>query len=109
MLDYGTLGNLREYGVPYPPDYDLDQITVPTLLYAGQSDKLADLTDVMRLTEKMPSVKRLFVVEDSKFGHMDFLISDNVKELLNDYVIADIMEHLGQNGTGEANVNNNEL
>ncbi|KAK6625798.1 hypothetical protein RUM43_006097 [Polyplax serrata] len=109
MLDYGTLGNLRQYGVPYPPDYDLDQITVPTLLYAGQSDNLADLTDVMRLTEKVPSVKRLFVVEESKFGHMDFLISDNVKELLNDYVIADIMEHLGQNATGEAYVNNNEL
>ncbi|KAK6637676.1 hypothetical protein RUM44_008098 [Polyplax serrata] len=102
MLDYLEDGNMAEYGVPYPPDYELEKITAPISLYAAKMDYLADLTDVKRLPKYLKSLKRLFVVEYCKFGHLDFLFSEYVKEEVNDYIIADIMQHLGQNITGES-------
>lgn len=45
-FDYGTDGNIIEYGQPTPPEYDLTQINTPTYLYWSRDDILADTQDI---------------------------------------------------------------
>lgn len=50
MYDYGcglfSCGNKDHYGQKTPPAYDLTQVKLPTGLYSGGQDKLADPRDV---------------------------------------------------------------
>ncbi|KAK6625800.1 hypothetical protein RUM43_006099 [Polyplax serrata] len=99
MYDYGKKGNMKEYGLPAPPNYDLKKITAPMFFYAGKSDYLADMTDVNKLTKEVKSLKSMYLVENNKFGHLDFLIGCKVKELLYNKMIQDLTRHL-KNSTG---------
>lgn len=49
--DYGFIGNLAKYGKLEPPDYEIEKITTPVVLFYSQNDLFAHI-DV--------SVKMLF-------------------------------------------------
>ncbi|XP_042218607.1 lipase 3-like [Homarus americanus] len=71
--DFGTLGNLRQYGSLSPPSYNLSRVTVPVALFWSDNDWLADPTDVLHLVGQLPHVVYSHRVEDSKFTHLDFV------------------------------------
>jgi len=39
-FDYGARENLRKYGSPEPPQYDLSKVQVPTYIFYGDGDNL---------------------------------------------------------------------
>lgn len=41
--DFGTEKNLQVYGKPEPDDYNLDLVTVPLVIYAGENDRYSRL------------------------------------------------------------------
>jgi hypothetical protein len=71
--DYGRAGNLRRYGSENAPDYDLAKVSVPTVVFNGGKDRLADPTDVLHLVEDALDhhiiIDRFFI---SDYGHLDF-------------------------------------
>ncbi|KAG1676598.1 Gastric triacylglycerol lipase [Nymphon striatum] len=56
--DFGTETNIIKYGQKTPPSYHLQNMTVPTILYYGQNDWLADPKDVSFLQS---NIKRALV------------------------------------------------
>jgi len=70
--DYGTDENMKIYGQPTPPLYNLGNITHEVHLFAGDEDMLADPTDVQRLKDEMVNATVHFH-EYSKVGHITFL------------------------------------
>lgn len=72
MYDYGVIGNLKHYRRTLPPDYDLAQLTVPTVLVTGDLDYLADPEDVKMLISKLPKNVLRQVINLPSYAHLDF-------------------------------------
>ena len=72
MFNFGSEEeNRKHYGQDVPPIYDISKATVPTVLFSGQKDLLADEADVEWLVEKLPNV--LLHKEIPDWDHMDFV------------------------------------
>lgn len=71
--DFGKTGNINHYGTAEPPEYDLSKVNVPTYLYWGVNDWLADPTDVGLLVSKLnPEIVKANIGYPD-FNHMDFI------------------------------------
>lgn len=57
-------------GQKTPPAYNLANVTVPTALYAGTKDDLADLTDVQTLIDQLPKSTVIHTGIIDGFAHM---------------------------------------
>lgn len=70
--DYGIVGNLEHYGQSKPPPYDLTLFPsdLPTYLFSGGEDLLADPTDVANLLKVLPST--VLHEELPTYAHLDF-------------------------------------
>lgn len=84
--DYGTEENIKIYGQPTPPPYNLGNITHNVYLFAGQEDKLADPTDVQRLKDDLVNAKVHFY-NYPNMGHITFLLGIDMG-YLNDVILA---------------------
>lgn len=63
QYDEGTkAGNMRRYGTPKPPEYDLSKVTVPIFLHYGLNDYLAavEVRSVFTCDGNMNFAKMLF-------------------------------------------------
>ncbi|CAL2045202.1 unnamed protein product [Caenorhabditis brenneri] len=72
--DYGEKGNKKHYGQGNVPSYDFTNVNRPVYLYWGDSDWLADPTDVtdFLLTHLNPAT----IVQNNKltdYNHLDFI------------------------------------
>ncbi|OQR70799.1 gastric triacylglycerol lipase-like [Tropilaelaps mercedesae] len=77
------------YGQATPPEYDTRNIhEVPIALYWSSNDWFGDPADVKVLEERLPSLKRVYEVPDSKFTHLDFVFGIRAAEL----VYADMLD-----------------
>jgi len=72
-FDYGAPGNLIKYGQTTPPIYKLSALptTLPTILFHGGADELADPEDVSWLIPQIPNlVYQQYLVP---YAHLDFV------------------------------------
>ena len=69
-FDYGSEENLRRYGTPTPPEYDLYQIEgIPIALVIGSRDDEGGETDEQWLVPQISDVL-VFNTTYDKFAHM---------------------------------------
>eukprot|EP00042_Codosiga_hollandica_P041333 m.367927 g.367927 ORF g.367927 m.367927 type:complete len:398 (-) comp56089_c0_seq5:78-1271(-) len=73
MFDYGPSGNIVHYNSTTPPNYPLPSLMVPTAIFYGSNDELADPTDVQHLLTLLPPNKLVHVQEIAGYGHGDFV------------------------------------
>ncbi|GAV62311.1 Abhydro_lipase domain-containing protein, partial [Cephalotus follicularis] len=80
QYDYGMLKNLKLYGQPKPPAFDLNSIPklLPLWMGYGGNDALADVKDVQHTLKELQSEPQLLYVDN--YGHIDFLMSIKAKE-----------------------------
>jgi lysosomal acid lipase/cholesteryl ester hydrolase len=79
-FDYGKDKNRERYGQEEPPAIPLVNIQdFPVALFAGSEDKLAHISDVRWLKELLERQKSLCFYEEYKFGHLSFLLPNNLK------------------------------
>ena len=72
--DYGSPDkNMAKYGTTVPPLYDLSQVSVPTALFSGGNDYLADPTDVAKLVAELPPSTVVFNSHQDTYAHMDYV------------------------------------
>ncbi|XP_046394636.1 lipase 3-like [Ischnura elegans] len=93
-FDYGKVENLRIYGQEVPPDYNLSLVTAPIYLHYAENDWLANVEDVMDLSNKLPNVVEKLEVSDHDFNHLDFLWAIDVKELVYNNITMLMKKHL---------------
>eukprot|EP01101_Sappina_pedata_P005831 TRINITY_DN275_c0_g2_i2.p1 TRINITY_DN275_c0_g2~~TRINITY_DN275_c0_g2_i2.p1 ORF type:complete len:289 (+),score=109.58 TRINITY_DN275_c0_g2_i2:551-1417(+) len=82
MFDYGKKKNIEYYNQPQPPQYDLGLFpkTLPTAIFAGGEDYLADPKDVQRLLTLLPFDP--FVHYEASYAHLDPLLGTNAFQLI---------------------------
>ncbi|RWS18959.1 gastric triacylglycerol lipase-like protein [Leptotrombidium deliense] len=89
-FDYGQAMNLKKYGTPFAPEYNLRKInsTDIALLY-GANDWLADLKDVNFIRNQIgkDKLKMDYEVPLLSWNHLDFLYGLNAAEYVNVKVI----------------------
>ncbi|XP_065297598.1 lipase member K-like [Dermacentor albipictus] len=80
---YGAWGNLKRYGQPAPPTYDLSNVRVPVAMFSSLADYLAPPEDVAALRANLRHVLVYdYVVPDPNFSHLDFVLGFHVYEIL---------------------------
>ncbi|CAM8879398.1 hypothetical protein QQ045_022096 [Rhodiola kirilowii] len=86
--DYGRFKNLKLYGQPKPPAFDLNNIpkSLPMWMGYGGTDSLADIQDMRRTLKELPMEPELLFIPD--YGHLDFVLSIRAKEEVYDKMIA---------------------
>jgi len=72
MFDYGPEGNQEKYGQLTPPAYHLANVTVPTAMFTGSQDTLADPLDYQRLLSELPASTVVYQHNEREFAHLDF-------------------------------------
>ncbi|XP_058451599.1 lipase 1-like [Malaya genurostris] len=91
QFDYGNpITNLQWYRSTQPPWYNLSRATVPVRTYFGYNDHLVNYLNVQQLEQELPNVVESYAVPDKRFGHYDFTIASNIKEVLNDKVVKNV-------------------
>ncbi|KAH8369891.1 hypothetical protein KR093_001384 [Drosophila rubida] len=93
QYDWGTKKNRELYGQDLPPDYDLSKITAITHSYSSENDALCGPDDVDTLVSKFVNLAEDHRVPWKSFNHLDFIVANNMKELVNDLVIERINKH----------------
>lgn len=81
-FDHGVAGNLAQYGMAFPPLYNLLRVTAPTHLYYGANDWMVTPLDTGLLASGLPNVRLLFMVPHPWWNHMDFVWGWNVRTLV---------------------------
>lgn len=100
--DFGRLTNLAVYGSSQPPNYQLSNVNpqVPIGLYYSDNDDWVAVEDIHRLASEMGDKVTSHHVQYPEFNHMDFLIADNVKVVINDCVLDQVNEYESKPFTG---------
>lgn len=80
--DYGILTNLLVYRRIAPPEYPVERITAPVILYNGLNDVLAHPNDVEILQRKLPNVVAKYTVRPKPLGHFDFVYGMSIRDLV---------------------------
>ncbi|XP_065837987.1 gastric triacylglycerol lipase-like [Oscarella lobularis] len=90
MYDYGsTKANMAHYNNSTPPQYNLTNFHVPTHVYAGGQDDLANPTDVAWLIEQLSATNALLSNQTiPSYEHLDFIWGEDARTR----VYADIIE-----------------
>ena len=89
-MDWGEERNKELYGQTFPPAYDLSRVTVPTALFYGEHDYLADPTDVKRLIKELPESTIVFENYQRDYAHLDYTWAYNA----NDRIYKDVVDLL---------------
>ena len=78
-----TCPNTYKYGQGYPPDYDLSNYRVPTVLISGSKDPISNRKDVRKLVGELAETPGVLVrsKELSSYDHNDFTISIDGNEI----------------------------
>lgn len=89
-FDYGKQKNLDKYGQESPPDYDLSLIKFPVGIFSGDTDLMADPTDVKWTAQQLNH--NLVFNKEYHLGHLSFAIAkdmsfftEDVMNLVNKY------------------------
>lgn len=93
MYDYGSeKDNLLHYNQSVPPVYNVSTINIPTYVYSGENDWLADRQDVNDLIAQLRSLKSH--KEIAKWEHLDFIWAVDANVLLYKEIVQILEKHV---------------
>ena len=91
--DFGSADeNIAHYGQAEPPLYDLGKLSIPTALFAGGHDYLADPTDVQKIVNEAPEDMIVLFDEVDTYAHLDYTWGYDA----NSYVYAKVLDVIGE-------------
>eukprot|EP00794_Sanderia_malayensis_P012755 gene12755-14062_t len=88
--DFGKDGNIEKYGQATPPEYNLANFNVDTVMYSAGNDWLADPRDVTRLVAGLKKNILDKHKEIEPWMHLDFIWGMDATELVYNEIIKDM-------------------
>jgi pimeloyl-ACP methyl ester carboxylesterase len=99
--DWGSAKeNQKHYGVDVPPNYDLTKFAIPTALFMGAKDVLADPDDLASLQRVVPDNALVFQRFYEEFSHLTWMLGKQEAA----YYIDDVLKVLNEHSLGRAAV-----
>ena len=89
-FDYGDETNMKLYGSFDPPEYNLNNVKVPTKIFVGEGDMISTINNAQKLSTALPNSMGYHVVDRPRWNHIDFTFSMDSRRLVFDYIIADL-------------------
>jgi len=80
--------NMKIYGSPTPPAYNLKNVTAPIYLYSGSCDLMVSERDVEHLREVLPNVRKYRSFKN--YNHCDFNYGKNSRALYQNDILKDM-------------------
>lgn len=84
LYDYGKKQNKEIYGTAEPPLVPFEDYAVPTALFSGSLDALANPVDVQWLKDQIS--EHIVYAQEYKFDHFSFVIAKDMSYFTNDVV-----------------------
>lgn len=78
------------YGTSEPPEYDLNKVNAPTVLYCGDGDDYTNLDDTQHLANSLPNLRDYIIVDRPGWTHLDFAYSNDAGHLVYKRIIEDL-------------------
>lgn len=98
--DFGSeAANMIAYNQSTPPPYKLADLKVPTALFSGSLDYLADPADVGLLVDQLPSSTLVAHVNTNTFAHLDYTWADNAFQEVYPQVLTLLQQYSSGNQT----------
>lgn len=85
-FDYGWFRNVFTYGSFSPPEYPVERVSCPLVLYYSSNDWWAAVADVQMLKDRLVSVAGYYLITDPEFNQLDFIYATDVQTLVYDQV-----------------------
>ncbi|XP_041671349.1 gastric triacylglycerol lipase isoform X2 [Cheilinus undulatus] len=90
-FDFGTAGNMKHYNQSTPPEYRVQDMKVPTALFSGGQDTLADPKDVAILLTQVSNL--VFHRHIDHWDHLDFIWGLDAPEQMFPYILKLLQQH----------------
>lgn len=74
--------NIKHYGQPTPPDYDLSKLDFPIAIFSGSLDNVTPPEDIKWLSKKLE--KQTIYNKEYRLGHISFLFGKDMSYFTND-------------------------
>ncbi|RVE59245.1 hypothetical protein OJAV_G00186550 [Oryzias javanicus] len=91
-FDFGPAGNMKHYNQTTPPEYHVKDMTVPTALFSGGHDTLADPKDVSVLLTQVSNL--VYHQHIQHWEHLDFIWGLDAPEQMFPPILKLLQEHL---------------
>ncbi|KAF5285059.1 hypothetical protein FQR65_LT02372 [Abscondita terminalis] len=93
QFDYGKNGNMVQYGNWTPPDYEINNINVPTYFMYADNDWVANEYDVKKLVNGVNNSIGVYRIPYKLFNHLDFIWAKDAPKLVYKKLIDVIKEY----------------
>ncbi|KAM8730225.1 gastric triacylglycerol lipase isoform 1-T2 [Acanthopagrus schlegelii] len=90
-FDFGAAGNMKHYNQTTPPQYNVQDVKVPTALFSGGQDTLADPKDVAVLLTQVTNL--VFHQHIEHWDHLDFIWGLDAPEVMFPSILKLLQEH----------------
>ncbi|CAJ1081319.1 gastric triacylglycerol lipase isoform X2 [Xyrichtys novacula] len=90
-FDFGAAGNMKHYNQTTPPEYRVQDMKVPTALFSGGQDTLADPKDVAILLTQVSNL--VFHKHIPHWDHLDFIWGLDAPEQMFSSILKLLQEH----------------
>lgn len=90
-FDFGVAGNIKHYNQSTPPQYHVQDMKVPTALFSGGQDTLADPKDVAVLLTQVSDL--VFHQHIDHWEHLDFIWGLDAPEVMFPSILKLLQEH----------------
>jgi gastric triacylglycerol lipase len=82
--DYGMKENIKKYGAPMPPDYDLSKIKIPVNMFFGTYDSIIGDEDSKLLIDALSGTEKASYYKYYPADHVTFTWGKNINMFWND-------------------------
>lgn len=93
--DYGLFKNIKAYKSILPPEYNLENVSMPVVLITAKNDNISTLKDLELLKNKLNNVKSEYLIGSDKFNHLDHIWGRSNYKLSYPFIISELTKNYG--------------